>query len=176
MCAAAQAPAKNFANLLSTAKGIKKFRKKIPPIEAIMQIVETGKNTLPAGLSGRLDFTVIYDEKMKSRMAQASENMFQKLYTKSTNTIDRAKLNAYMHYAMFFIKAPVVIALTQKSPFDANLNDMLISMTNCASVYGLDIYELTPQLSAHKEFGEILGLEKPAQVLTLLAIGYTESN
>lgn len=176
MCAAAQAPAKSFANLLSTAKSIKKFKKKIPPIEAITKIVETGKQSLPVGFSGRLDFTVIYDEKMKDRLAQASENMFQKLYEKSTNEIDRAKLNAYMHYAMFFIKAPVVIALTQKTPFDANLNDMLHSMTICSEVYGLDVYELTPQLSAHKEFAGILGIEKPAQVLTILAVGYTESN
>ena len=176
MCAAAQAPAKSFANLLSTAKGIKKFKKKIPPVEAITQIVDSGKSVLPVELSKRLEFIVIYDEKMKNRMAQASESMFHNLYEKSTNEIDRAKLNAYMHYSMFFIKAPVVIALIQKSHFDANLNDMIKAMEICSGIYHLDIFELMPQLNAHRDFADILGFEKPAQVLTILSVGYTESN
>ena len=175
MCAAAQAPAKNFANLLNTAKGIKKFKKKIPPVEAITQIVESGKNSLRADLYKRLDFTVVYDEKMKQRMAQASEAMFKNLYEKSTNEIDRAKLNAYMHYAMFFIKSPVVIALTQKTPFEVDLNDMVIAMKTCANVYNLEIFELLAQLNAHRDFADILGFKKPAQVLTIFAVGYPES-
>lgn len=175
MCAAAQAPAKNFANLLNTAKGIKKFKKKIPPVEAITQIVESGKNSLRADLYKRLDFTVVYDEKMKQRMAQASEAMFKNLYEKSTNEIDRAKLNAYMHYAMFFIKAPVVIALTQKTPFEVDLNDMVIAMKTCANVHNLEIFELLAQLNAHRDFADILGFKKPAQVLTIFAVGYPDS-
>lgn len=174
MCAAAQAPAKNFANLLSTAKSTRNFKNITPPVEAISQIVETAKASLPAELSARIDFTIIYDEKMKTRMVQASEEMFQKLYEKAENEIDKAKLHAYMHYTTSFIKAPVVIALHQKSPFDMQLNDMMHSMSACSKVYGLDIHELTPQLSAHKEFAEILGLTKPARVLTIIAVGYPQ--
>lgn len=174
MCAAAQAPARSFANLLSTGKGIKKFKKKTPPVEAITHIAESGRNNLPSAFTNRIEFTVIYDEKLKTRMEQASESMFQRLYGKSDNDIDRAKLNAYSHYTRFFIKAPVVFAITQKKQFDANINDMVQAMQTCARVYGLEILELTPQLSAHKEFAEVLGLEKPAQVLTILAAGYPD--
>ena len=173
MCAAAQALAKNFANLLSIAKNTKNFKKITPPIEAITQIVETGKASLSPELSKRIDFTVVYDEKMKTRMAQASEEMFQKLYEKAANEIDKAKLHAYMHYATSFIKAPVVIALHQKKAYETELNDLLKSMTICANVHGLDIHELMPQLSAHKEFAEILGLVQPASV-TILAVGYPQ--
>lgn len=174
MCAVAQAPAKNFANLLSTSKSIKKFKKKIPPVEAITQIAESGKNHLPAEFSNRVEFIVIYDEKLKTRMEQASESMFQRLYGKSDNDIDKAKLNAYNHYVKFFIKAPVVFAITQKAPFSVNINDMVKAMQTSAKVHGLDVLELMPQLSAHKEFAEVLGLKKPAQVLTILASGYPE--
>ena len=174
MSAAAQATAKNFANLLSTSKSIKKFKKKIPPVEAITHIVDSGKSALPAELANRLDFIVIYDNKTKARMAEASENMFQKLYEKSTNEIDKAKLTAYMHYAMFFIKAPVVIAIAQKTPFEANLSDMFNTMEICANVYGIEIYELTAQLNAHRDFADILKLEKPAQVLTIFSAGFPE--
>lgn len=174
MCAAAQAPARSFANLLSTGKGIKKFKKKIPPVEAITQIAGSGKNNLPSEFTNRIEFTVIYDEKLKIRMEQASESMFQRLYGQSKNDIDRAKLNAYSHYARFFIKAPVVFAITQKTPFAANINEAIQAMQTCAKAHGLEILELMPQLSAHKEFAEVLGLEKPAQVLTILAAGYPD--
>lgn len=174
MCAAAQAPAKNFANLLSTSKSIRKFKKKIPPVEAITQIAESGKNHLPPEFTNRIEFIVIYDEKLKTRMEQASESMFQRLYGQSNNDIDRAKLNAYNHYAKFFIKAPVVFAITQKTPFSVNINDMVKAMQTSAKVHGLELLELMPQLSAHKEFAEVLNLKKPAQVLTILASGYPD--
>lgn len=174
MCAAAQAPARNFANLLSKSKGIKKFKKKTPPVEAIMQIAGSGKDNLPSEFKNRIEFTVIYDEKLKTRLEQASESMFHRLYTESKNDIDRAKLNAYNHYAKFFIKAPVVFAITQTNRFNAEINDIVHAMQICAQVHGLEIHELMPQLSAHKEFAQVLGLKKPAQVLTLLAIGYPD--
>ena len=68
----------------------------------------------------------------------------------------------------------VPASLIPSAPFSVNINDMVKAMQTSAKVHGLEVLELMPQLSAHKEFAEVLGLKKPAQVLTVLASGYTE--
>lgn len=170
----AESPVCGFANLLSTSKNIKKFKNKIPPVEAITNIVESGRAVLTPAMSERVELTVIYESKLKSRMAQASEMMFKNLCDKAQNDIDRAKLNAYSHYAMFFIKAPVVIAVVSKTLCEPDLSSMVQQMKASAGALSIELFDLSPQLSAHKEFSQILGLEKPAHVVTLFAAGYAE--
>lgn len=163
-----------FADLLNTSKNIRKFKKKIPPVEAITTIAESGKASLSSLPSERVEFTIIYDEKMKNRMAQASETMFKTLCDKAQNDIDIAKLNAYSHYAMFFIKAPVVIAVVSLTRNAPDLTRMTHQMRQSANTLGLELYDLCPQLCSNKEFSQILGLESPAHVVTLLGAGYCE--
>lgn len=170
----AESPVGGFANLLSTSKNIKKFKNEIPPIEAITDIVDAGTDSLSRNAASRIELTVIYDSKLKNRMAQASEEMFKQLCNKANNDIDKAKLNAYSHYAMFFIEAPVVIAVISKTQTEADLGNMTKQMQDAATSFGLELYDLYQQLSANKDFSQILNLEKPAHVITLLAVGFVE--
>lgn len=170
----AESPVCGFANLLSTSKNIKKLKNKIPPIEAITNIAEAGRAVLTPAMAERAELTIIYDSKLKSRMAQASEAMFKTLCDKAQNDIDRAKLNAYSHYALFFIKAPVVIAVVSKTLCEPDFSQMSVQMRGAAGALGIELFELSPQLSANKEFSQILGLEKPAHVVTLFAAGYAQ--
>ena len=47
-------------------------------------------------------------------MARAVEQKYDELQQKVDNDIDKAKLNGYKYYSMFFTKAPVVFAVVEK--------------------------------------------------------------
>ena len=57
---------------------------------------------------------VFDDDTMKEKMAKCVENKYDELQNRVENEIDKAKLNGYKYYSMFFTKAPVVFAIVEQ--------------------------------------------------------------
>ena len=107
-------PKREFFDVLNTRKTIRKYTNKIPPIEAIKIIADAGRQAPSATNTQNWEFIAIYDDTMKEKMAKCVENKYDELQNRVENEIDKAKLNGYKYYSMFFTKAPVVFAIVEQ--------------------------------------------------------------
>lgn len=192
-------PKKDFFNVLNTRKTIRKYTNVTPPIEAIKIIADAGRQAPSATNTQNWEFIAIYDNKMKEKMAQCVEKKYDELASRVNNDIDKAKLNGYKYYSMFFTQAPVVFAVVEKKRVSSMLtilenNGMtkeelkeydnrssilsmgaaIENMSLAATALGLATCWMCAPLVAYKEFSELLGVEKDNKVITLLTVGYPD--
>ena len=175
--------------MLNTRKTIRKYTLDKPPIEAIKIIADAGRQAPCATNTQNWEFIAVLDDRVKEKMARAVEQKYDELQQKVDNDIDKAKLNGYKYYSMFFTKAPVVFAVVEKQRISTILT---ILEKNGMTKAELDNYDtrssilsmgaaienmsLTAPVVAHKEFGEILGVREPDKVITLLTVGYPDGD
>lgn len=194
-------PKREFFDVLNTRKTIRKYTNKIPPIEAIKIIADAGRQAPSATNTQNWEFIAIYDDKMKSKMAQCVENKYDELQARVANEIDKAKLNGYKYYSMFFTKAPVVFAIVEQKRVSTMLtilenNGMTKEELNCydnrssilsmgaaienmslaANALGLATCWMCAPLVAYKEFSELLNIGKGNKVISLLTVGYPDGD
>lgn len=192
-------PKKDFFNVINTRKTIRKYTNVIPPIEAIKIIADAGRQAPSATNTQNWEFIAIYDNKMKEKMAQCVEKKYNELALRVNNDIDKAKLNGYKYYSMFFTQAPVVFAIVEKQRVSSMLtilesNGMtkdelkeydnrssilsmgaaIENMSLAATALGLATCWMCAPLVAYKEFSELLGIENGNKVVTLLTVGYPD--
>lgn len=192
---------RDFFEVLNTRKTIRKYTQEIPPIEAIKIIADAGRQAPCATNTQNWEFIAVLDNNVKNKMARAVEAKYDELQTKVNNDIDRAKLNGYKYYSMFFTKAPVVFAIVEKKRISTMLtilenNGMtkeelekydtrssilsmgaaIENMTLTAHALGLGTCWMCAPIVAHKEFGEILGVNDPDKIVTLLTVGYPDGD
>lgn len=140
------------------------------------------------------------DNKLKQKMAQCVEKRFDNLALRVDDEIDRAKLNGYKYYSMFFTQAPVVFAIVEKHRVSTMLtilekNGMtkeelmkydnrssilsigaaVENMSLTATALGLATCWMCAPLVAFKEFGDLLGIANNDKVVSLLTVGYPEN-
>lgn len=193
-------PKKDFFNVINTRKTIRKYTDKIPPIEAIKIIADAGRQAPSATNSQNWEFIAIMDNKLKQKMAQCVEKRFDNLALRVDDEIDRAKLNGYKYYSMFFTQAPVVFAIVEKHRVSTMLtilekNGMtkeelmkydnrssilsigaaVENMSLTATALGLATCWMCAPLVAFKEFGDLLGIANNDKVVSLLTVGYPEN-
>ena len=105
---------RDFFEVLNTRKTIRKYTLDKPPIEAIKIIADAGRQAPCATNTQNWEFIAVLDDRVKEKMARAVEQKYDELQQKVDNDIDKAKLNGYKYYSMFFTKAPVVFAVVEK--------------------------------------------------------------
>lgn len=192
---------RDFFEVLNTRKTIRKYTQEIPPIEAIKIIADAGRQAPCATNTQNWEFIAVLDNSVKDKMARAVEAKYDELQTKVNNDIDCAKLNGYKYYSMFFTKAPVVFAVVEKKRVSTMLtilenNGMtkeelekydtrssilsmgaaIENMSLTAHALGLGTCWMCAPIVAHKEFGEILGVNEPDKIVTLLTVGYPDGD
>lgn len=190
---------RDFFEVLNTRKTIRKYTLDKPPIEAIKIIADAGRQAPCATNTQNWEFIAVLDDRVKEKMARAVEQKYDELQQKVDNDIDKAKLNGYKYYSMFFTKAPVVFAVVEKQRISTILtilekNGMtkaeldnydtrssilsmgaaIENMSLTAHALGLATCWMCAPVVAHKEFGEILGVREPDKVITLLTVGYPD--
>jgi len=177
-----------------------KYTDKIPPIEAIKIIADAGRQAPSATNSQNWEFIAILDNKSKEKMAQCVERKYDELAQRVNNDIDKAKLNGYKYYSMFFTQAPVVFAIVEKQrastiltilensgmtkedlrEYDNRSSILSIgaaveNMSLTATALGMATCWMCAPLVAYKEFGDLLGVAKEDKVASLLTLGYPEN-
>lgn len=192
---------RDFFEVLNTRKTIRKYTLDNPPIEAIKIIADAGRQAPCATNTQNWEFIAVLDDRVKEKMARAVEQKYDELQQKVDNDIDKAKLNGYKYYSMFFTKAPVVFAVVEKQRISTILtilekNGMtkaeldnydtrssilsmgaaIENMSLTAHALGLATCWMCAPVVAHKEFGEILGVKEPDKVVTLLTVGYPDGD
>lgn len=192
---------RDFFEVLNTRKTIRKYSNEIPPIEAIKIIADAGRQAPCATNTQNWEFIAVFDNNVKDKMARAVEAKYDELQAKVNNDIDRAKLNGYKYYSMFFTKAPVVFAVVEKNRVSTMLtilenNGMtkeelekydtrssilsmgaaIENMSLTAHALGLGTCWMCAPIVAHKEFGDILGVNEPDKIVTLLTVGYPDGD
>ena len=178
-----ETPKRDFFDVLNTRKTIRKYTNKIPPIEAIKIIADAGRQAPSATNTQNWEFI---DDELQSRV---------------NNDIDKAKLNGYKYYSMFFTKAPVVFAIVEKkrvstmltilqnsgmtkeelSNYDNRSSILSIgaaveNMSLAATALGLATCWMCAPLVAYQEFSELLKIGKENKVVSLLTVGYPDGD
>jgi len=194
-------PKKDFFNVLNTRKTIRKYTNVVPPIEAIKIIADAGRQAPCATNSQNWEFIAIFDNNIKEKMAQSVEKKYDDLALRVNNDIDKAKLNGYKYYSMFFTQAPVVFAIVEKkrvsnmltilekngmtkeelNEYDnrssiLSMGAAIENMTLAATALGLATCWMCAPLVAYKEFGDVLNVGKDDKVVTLLTVGYPDGD
>ena len=196
-----ETPKRDFFDVLNTRKTIRKYTNKIPPIEAIKIIADAGRQAPSATNTQNWEFIAIYDDNLKNKMAHCVEKKYDELQSRENNDIDKAKLNGYKYYSMFFTKAPVVFAIVEKkrvstmltilqnsgmtkeelSNYDNRSSILSIgaaveNMSLAATALGLATCWMCAPLVAYQEFSELLKIGKENKVVSLLTVGYPDGD
>ena len=200
-CNVFEMPSRDFFDVINTRKTISKYKKTIPPIEAIKIIADAGRQAPCATNSQNWEFIAILDPKIKERMGKVVEEKYDELQLKVTNDIDRAKLNGYKYYSMFFTQAPVIFVVVEKlrpssiltilekngvtkeelGEYDTrssilSMGAAIENMSLTAHALGLGTCWMGAPLVAHKELAHILGLSHGDRAVTLLTVGYPDGD
>ncbi len=191
----------NFFDVIATRKTIRKYTNEIPPLEAIKKIADAGRLAPCTTNTQNWEFIAIYDNTTKQKMAQAVENKYDELKDRVKSDEDKNRINGYKYYSMFFNKAPVVFAIVEKKRVSTILSILerngmpeeelryydnrssilsmgaaIENMSLCAHALGFGTCWMCAPIVAQKEFGDILGLNPDDKVITLLTVGYPDTN
>ena len=184
---------KEIYQIIQTRRSIREYSSEIPDEAKIMRVIEAAFwAPSPANLQP-WKFLIIKDKEIKNRMVEVVVSRMKENPKNSamSNSVKESRLN-YQPYYLSFKEAPVVIAVLYK-PYPSHLvcgeqlvkNDdigrlisaqsvgaaiqnMLLAMTS----EGLGGCWMTGPLIAKREIENILEIDYPWELLTLVSLGF----
>ena len=191
----------DFFETVYKRKTIRKYEKTIPPTEDIKKIIDSARVAPSAVNAQNWKFIAIYNDKIKSEMADAVEKEYEKISSMTEDEEFKKSLSRSKAFSTFFKNAPVVIAcveiqresamtdfLKEKGlPYeeillarpDSSLLSMggaIENMSLAATALGYGTCWMCAPIIAYKSFKKILNLSETDKIVSLLALGKPASN
>lgn len=177
-------------------KTIRKYEKSKPPIEDIKKIIDSARVAPSATNSQNWHFIAIYNDEIKSQMAKAVGETYDKISAMADDEEFKKSLAKSKTFSTFFEFAPVVIAcietkresalteflkgkgLSYKEILlyrpDSSLLSMgaaIENMSLSAAALGYGTCWMCAPIIAYKDFKKILKLSESDKIVSLLALG-----
>ena len=190
-----------FFETVYKRKTIRKYEKSKPPVEDVKKIIDSARVAPSATNSQNWKFIAIYNNKIKSKMAQAVSYTYEKIKDMVDDEEFKKSLSKSKTFSTFFKNAPVVIVCIEtkrKSTMteflkaqgltyeeillyrpDSSLLSMgaaIENMSLAAAALGYGTCWMCAPIIAYKAFKEILDLSKSDKIVSLLALGKPASD
>jgi len=179
----------DWERTLRQRRSVRRFKETPVPKELIRRIVEAGTWAPSAGNRQHWEFTVVISEKVRREMGEAVRERWTSLLDGASAGSVADEIKEYSGNFDWFSTAPVVIAVSARSP-DAFLSHLLgdnavdvagaktsagmaaQNLMLAAHALGLGTCCLTGPLAAQEDLKRAVGLGKRQSIVCLVAVGY----
>jgi len=185
---------------IETRHSVRKFKADIPPIEDVKKIINAAR-LAPSSTNNQMwHFIVIYNPAVKNKMKQAIIQTYDEILTWKEAEGKENKINFYKQFSAFFTDAPVNIAVLMEpkvslmaeimrekgvseekitrmrpNPELLSIGAAIENLSLAAHALGYGSCWLTAPLYACKKLEEILDVQSPYQLVSLLCLGKPET-
>ena len=191
----------DFFETVYKRKTIRKYEKSNPPIDDVKKIIDSARVAPSATNSQNWKFIAIYNDEIKTKMAQAVCDTYDKISSMVDDEEFKKSLSKSKTFSTFFKDAPVVIACIETkrestmTEFlkgqglsyeeillyrpDSSLLSMgaaIENMSLTAAALGYGTCWMCAPIIAYKDFKDILNLSKSEKIVSLLALGKPASD
>ena len=191
----------DFFETVYKRKTIRKYEKSNPPIDDVKKIIDSARVAPSATNSQNWKFIAIYNDEIKTKMAQAVSDTYDKISSMVDDEEFKKSLSKSKTFSTFFKGAPVVIVCVETkrestmTEFlkgqglsyeeillyrpDSSLLSMgaaIENMSLTAAALGYGTCWMCAPIIAYKDFKDILNLSKSEKIVSLLALGKPASD
>ena len=191
----------DFFETIYTRKTIRKYEKSNPPTEDIERIIDSARVAPSATNSQNWKFIAIYNNEIKTKMAQAVSDTYDKINGMVNDEDFKKSLSKSKTFSTFFKDAPVVIACIETKRESAmteflkkkglsyeeillyrpdssllSMGAAIENMSLTATTLGYGTCWMCAPIIAYKKFKEILELSDSDKIVSLFALGKPASD